>query len=229
MPPRKTDRLHQLDRSDSDPLAAKQAPPVEEWKRRGGLAAMGAHFSKQSPSCLEPPSGPGAVKLAKGARLKDLKTLKLWAREVARNYDPIKQGDRASRSSYKALRARLKVPVDEPHLITWARIGIALALTQPEFAPSRPRGRPKGKTLPPGGGQVLADAEKRMQLHLEPFEVALKHSLKEADRKDLVGHAPESFKKRVKRYTAWNRDKTQSELVQLLASAPRQKIGEPNS
>jgi hypothetical protein len=68
-----------------------------------------------------------------------------------------------------------------------------------------------------------------MQLHSETFNVALAHVVREADRKGLVTNAPDSFKRRVKRYTAWKRDKTQSELVQLLASAPRQKIGEPNS
>jgi hypothetical protein len=70
VPPRKTDRLPQRDHSDGDPQAGKQAPSVkewtvEQWKRISPLAAMGAHFSKQSSRCLEPPSGRETLKLAK--------------------------------------------------------------------------------------------------------------------------------------------------------------------
>jgi len=121
MPQRKTDPLHQRDHLDGDPLAEKQAPPFEEWteaqwKLIGGLVAMGAHFSQQSPGCLKRPTGRDTLRPPKNTRPQKLRSLDLlWAREVARNYDPIKRGDRATRSSYKALRARLKVPVDEPH------------------------------------------------------------------------------------------------------------------
>jgi hypothetical protein len=161
MPQRKTDPLHQRDHLDGDPLAEKQAPPFEEWteaqwKLIGGLAAMGAHFSKQSPGCLKRPTGRDTLRPPKNTRPQKLRSLDLlWAREVARNYDPIKRGDRATRSSYKALRARLKVPVERTsfdHLDTHRNC----ARTYPTRVRAEPGPRASKGKEPPAGRRTSA-------------------------------------------------------------------------
>ena len=227
MAPRKSDRVHREDHSDGDPHAGKQAQPVVEWtvEGMGGLAAMGAHFTKHPPDRLAPPT-PKLAKITRRSAHVD------WARLVARNYDPLGKdrgpNDRAMRSRYNAIRKRCGVSKDEPHLIAWAHIGMSLVHDQPEFAPKRGRGRPPVRTLPPGGKQALADAEKRMGLHSEPFNVALAHTLEDAERNGLAGDDPAYFKKKVKRYLEWKQEKAHQELVRILAGTPRQKIGTQN-
>ena len=232
MPPRKTDQFPQRRHSDGDRQARKKAPSVDErtvehWKRISPLAAMGAHFSKISACCLERPSRRKSTKRASAAPKKPQHRQKLtnlaYADLVATNFDPLHADDRARRKQYRALRTRMKIPEDTPHLMAWVRIGMVLAQETPEFqALRRTRGRPQRATLQPGGPETLKLAKAlQRDRGLKPHK-ALRLAVSQAlERPILAGRdSADSHVKRIQRFQKREAQLAHDRLVQILAGVP---------